>query len=74
MFVLPEMPGMAKGIRKGRNCHEGYQRGWGLQFGGLREKILRDPLYFEAFCVSHDRTIMTGPEHQISRSCKALAK
>lgn len=56
---LPEMKGMTKGIRQGRNVYEGYQRGWGLQFGGLREKILGDPLYKEAFSVARDRTIMS---------------
>lgn len=56
---LPEMKGMAQGIRNGRNVYEGYQRGWGLQFGGLREKVLADPLYQEAFAVARDRTIMS---------------
>ena len=36
-----------------------YQRGWGLQYGSLREKVLKDPLYKEAFAASHDRTIMS---------------
>ncbi len=56
---LPEMKGMPQGIRQGRNVYEGYQRGWGLQFGGLREKVLADPLYKEAFDVARDRTIMS---------------
>ena len=56
---LPVLAGMAQGIRQGRNVYEGYQRGWGLQFGGLREKILADPLYQEAFAVARDRTIMS---------------
>jgi len=56
---LPELNGMIKEIRNGRNVYEGYQRGWGLQFGGLREKILKDPLYKEAFAVAKDRTIMS---------------
>lgn len=56
---LPELKGMTKGIRQGRNVYEGYQRGWGLQFGGLREKVLSDPLYKEAFAVARDRTIMS---------------
>lgn len=46
------------GIRKGRNVAEGYQRGWGLQFGNLREKILADSLYRDAISIAHDRTIM----------------
>ena len=59
MSYLPEIQGVIKGIRKGRNVNEGYQRGWGLQFGGLKEKILSDPLYQEAFAVARDRTIMS---------------
>lgn len=55
---LPELKGMVKGIRHGRNVYEGYQRGWGLQFGGLKEMVLIDPLYKEAFSVARDRTIM----------------
>lgn len=56
---LPEMKGLSTGMRQGRNVYEGYQRGWGLQFGGLREKVLDDPLYKEAFAVARDRTIMS---------------
>jgi len=56
---LPELKGMTKGIRRGRNVYEGYQRGWGLQFGGLRQKVLADPLYNEAFSIASDRTIMS---------------
>ncbi len=56
---LPELHGLSKGIRKGRNVYEGYQRGWGIQFGGLRDKIQKDPLYKEAFAVARDRTIMS---------------
>lgn len=56
---LPVMNGLMQGIRQGRNVYEGYQRGWGLQFGGLREKVLADPLYREAFAVARDRTIMS---------------
>ena len=56
---LPVMAGMTEGIRQGRNVYEGYQRGWGLQFGGLKEKVLADPLYQEAFAVARDRTIMS---------------
>jgi predicted O-methyltransferase YrrM len=56
---LPEMHGLIRGIRKGRNVYEGYQRGWGLQYGGLKEKVLGDPLYKEAIAIAHDRTIMS---------------
>ena len=56
---LPELKGMVNGFRKGRNVYEGYQRGWGLQFGGLKERIFADPLYNEALAVAVDRTIMS---------------
>lgn len=56
---LPEMSGITKGIRKGRNVYEGYQRGWGLQYGSLRERVLADPLYEEAYAAARDRTIMS---------------
>ena len=58
-FDLPLVRGVTNSIRNGRNPQEGYQRGWGLQFGGLREKVLADPLYQDAFSVAHDRTIMS---------------
>lgn len=58
-FDLPELRGITIGVRQGRNVYEGYQRGWGLQFGGLKEKILRDTLYKEAFAIAKDRTIMS---------------
>ena len=56
---LPEMNGMFKGIRHGRNVYEAYQRGWGLQCGDLRKKVLSDVLYKDAFAVAADRTIMS---------------
>ncbi|MDD5579619.1 MAG: macrocin O-methyltransferase [Methylobacter sp.] len=64
-LYLPELKGMAKGIRNKRNVYEGYQRGWELQFGGLKEKVLGDPLYKEAFAVAQDRTIM-GEENRMN--------
>jgi len=56
---LPELHGISQLVRNGRNVYEGYQRGWGLQFGGLRDKVLKDPLYREAFAAAKDRTIMS---------------
>lgn len=55
---LPEITGLTQGIRKGRNVYEGYQRGWGLQFSDLREKILKDTLYNEALKLAKGRTIL----------------
>lgn len=45
------------GIIKGRNTKEGYSRGWGLQFDGLREKVLADPIYHDAEQLAKGRTI-----------------
>lgn len=56
---LPELRGLARGVRKGRNLYEGYQRGWGLQFGDLRRKVLKDPIYKEALALARGRTIVT---------------
>ncbi len=56
---LPRIDCVTKGFRKGRNVYEGYQRGWGLQFTDLREKILRDPLYCEASKLAEGRTIIS---------------
>lgn len=56
---LPELGGVDRSMRNGRSVYEGYQRGWGIQFGGLRESILKDPLYKRALTVSWDRTIMS---------------
>jgi predicted O-methyltransferase YrrM len=56
---LPDLPGLSKGARHGRSVYEGYQRGWGLQFADLAQKILADPLYRDAYAVAADRTIMS---------------
>ena len=56
---LPQLEGMIDGIRQGRNVYEGYQRGWGIQFGDLKNKILNDPLFQEAYEIAKDRTIMS---------------
>jgi predicted O-methyltransferase YrrM len=56
---LPTMEGLTEGFRQGRNVYQGYQRGWGLQFGGLKEMVRADPLYQEALAVANDRTIMS---------------
>lgn len=56
---LPELKGMSRGIRKGRNVYEGYQRGWGLQFAGLQERVAEDLLYREAVKLAAGRTIIS---------------
>lgn len=58
-YYLPKLADIPNKIRKGRNIYEGYQRGWGLQFTDLREKILLDPVYCEASKLAEGRTILT---------------
>lgn len=48
-----------QGLRKGRSIRDGYARGWGLEFGGIREFILADPIYQEAMALAQGRTIQT---------------
>jgi predicted O-methyltransferase YrrM len=43
-----EFPGVEPGYRLGRCVRDGYARGWGLQFGGLRDRIRGDLVYQEA--------------------------
>jgi predicted O-methyltransferase YrrM len=45
---LPRLEAIHGGVYRGRVVREGYQRGWGLQYGGLREKVAADPLYQHA--------------------------
>jgi hypothetical protein len=55
---LPDFAKIPDTLRKNRNIREGYSRGWGIQFGDLREKIRRDPLYLEATDLASGRTIV----------------
>lgn len=55
---LPAVEGMARGMRRGRNVYEGTQRGWGLQYGDLRARVVSDPLYQEALAVAAGRTVV----------------
>jgi hypothetical protein len=54
---LPEMRGMRNQTRGGRNVYEGYQRGWGLQYGDLSKQVLADPLYRESLKLAAGRTV-----------------
>ena len=47
----------APGLRKGRSPRDGYSRGWGLEYGGLRDAVLADPVYAEAMALAAGRTI-----------------
>jgi len=46
-----------QGLRKGRSIRDGYARGWGLEFGELRQYVLDDPIYQEAMALAQGRTI-----------------
>jgi len=46
---LPEFEGMANVVAGGRSAYEGYQRGWGLEFGTLMDDLWRDPLFRMAY-------------------------
>ncbi len=48
-------------LRKGRSVKDGYARGWGLEYGGMREAVLADPIYTEAVSLAQGRTIQTEP-------------
>jgi hypothetical protein len=45
-------------LRRGRSVKDGYARGWGLQFGRLREQIRRDPLYLAGLSAGDGRSVM----------------
>jgi predicted O-methyltransferase YrrM len=51
---LPLVQNIVNGIYRGRVVKEGYQRGWGLQYGNLRDMVLKDPLYIHAMEQSKD--------------------
>src|SRR5580692_5929829 len=46
------------GIRKGRVPQEGDARARGLQYGDVREHILRDPLFHEASALAAGRSLL----------------
>lgn len=56
---LPELSNLPNVMRKGRSVRDGYQRGWGLQHGGVQEAILADSLYQEACALARGRTVIT---------------
>lgn len=43
---------VAEGLFRGRNPREGYQRGWGLQFGNVAKQLSTHPLYRKARAAS----------------------
>lgn len=58
-YVLPIFKHIIDEFRCGRNIRDGYARGWGLQFGDLKAKILADPLYLEALHLAVGRTLQS---------------
>jgi hypothetical protein len=56
--LAPMGPVIAGPVR-GRYPSHGYQRGWGIERGGLRDPIAAHPLYQEALAASLARSLMT---------------
>jgi Macrocin-O-methyltransferase (TylF) len=56
---LPTFPNLSNVVRNGRRVYEGYQRGWGLEFGGLKEAITNDPDYKDALKYAAGRSVVT---------------
>ncbi len=57
---LPDFAKIEPPIRRGRNVRDGYTRGWGLQFGDLREQVQSDPLYRAALAIAEERTVQAS--------------
>ncbi|MBB6251369.1 TylF/MycF/NovP-related O-methyltransferase [Nitrospirillum iridis] len=49
----------AVSLANGRNVMAGYTRGWGLEFGDLRNLIKNDPVYLESFELARGRSLLT---------------
>lgn len=45
---LPTVTNVVSGVYRGRVVKDGYQRGWGLQYGNVRDYVLKDELYLHA--------------------------
>ncbi|MBB5754827.1 TylF/MycF/NovP-related O-methyltransferase [Prosthecomicrobium pneumaticum] len=60
-FTLAELPrlGIDPGLRLGRRVHEGYQRGWGIEFGALKDKIRADQDFASALALALGRSVVT---------------
>jgi predicted O-methyltransferase YrrM len=51
-LMMPAVP------RNGRWPREGYQRGWGLQFGSLKDQVRSHPLFLQALQAADGRSIL----------------
>jgi predicted O-methyltransferase YrrM len=49
-------------VRRGRNPGEGYARGWGLEFGDVRERLHEDPVYQASCAIGDERSLLS--EHR----------
>ena len=56
---LPVFRDIPQELRHGRRVHDGYARGWGIQFGDLRDQVRQDSLYTEALALSTGRTVVS---------------
>ena len=56
---LPDLSDIPQELRNGRSIHDGYVRGWGIQFGALRDHVRKDALYKEALALSSGRTVVS---------------
>jgi hypothetical protein len=54
---LPTFPAL-ESRAVGRSPYESYQRGWGLEFGKLREEVAKDPDYVRAMERAEGRTLV----------------
>jgi predicted O-methyltransferase YrrM len=56
---LPDFPALDSGLRLGRSVKDGYTRGWGIQFGALRDAVRSDPLYQKAARMGSGRSVVS---------------
>jgi hypothetical protein len=51
--------GQDHGLRKGRSVHDGYQRGWRIEFGGLRDshEVTKSAMAPGGYYVFDDATV-----------------
>ena len=56
---LPDFPAIEDRLRHGRSVKDGYTRGWGLQFGRLRDDVRGDPVYQRAVKLTRGRSVVS---------------
>lgn len=59
VYQLPSFDHIEQPVQRGRNIRDGYARGWGIQFGSLRESVRADPLYQYALGMTDGRSIQS---------------